>query len=491
MPLKRANEQTPCGALFDILKRFGGISHKELASMILSERPLADGRSPQSRSSDRSWVSRFVVHAPADASQERLFRDYGVAAQMILSERPLADGRSPQSRSSDRSWVSRFVVHAPADASQERLFRDYGVAAQRVMNRLRTSRSGQSRSSDRSWVSRFVVHAPADASQERLFRDYGVAAQRVMNRLRTSRSGSRTCAEFLDMVCGEAGEPMVRALEASHDDVRLYRNALARVRDGEGYTVGERAEAALVLLVAAGCSANVGRAVDYTTEYIRCLMGGRLGTPTSCPVSLDPKKTQVDLVLPRVLGSHDDVRLYRNALARVRDGEGYTVGERAEAALVLLVAAGCSANGGRAVDYTTEYIRCLMGGRLGTPTSCPVSLDPKKTQVDLVLPRVLGFVRIVDGVIASEPYWVSSGSAGAEIGALATGAEDITDVAGDVSAHHARVWYEAADAPVRPGPRSAHWPRVRRISPTWLETFRPIMRACGTRPPMPVRDAGC
>lgn len=29
MPLKRANEQTPCGALFDILKRFGGISHKE------------------------------------------------------------------------------------------------------------------------------------------------------------------------------------------------------------------------------------------------------------------------------------------------------------------------------------------------------------------------------------------------------------------------------------------------------------------------------
>ena len=85
MPLKRANEQTPCGALFDILKRFGGISHKELASMILSERPLADGRSPQSRSSDRSWVSRFVVHAPADASQERLFRDYGVAAQRVMN----------------------------------------------------------------------------------------------------------------------------------------------------------------------------------------------------------------------------------------------------------------------------------------------------------------------------------------------------------------------------------------------------------------------
>ncbi len=60
MPLKRMNEQTPCGALFDILKRFGGISHKELASMILSERPLADGRSPQSRSSDRAGLDDLV-----------------------------------------------------------------------------------------------------------------------------------------------------------------------------------------------------------------------------------------------------------------------------------------------------------------------------------------------------------------------------------------------------------------------------------------------
>lgn len=262
MPLRRTSEQTPCGALFDILKRYGGISHKELASMVLSERPLADGRSPVSRASDRSWISRFVVHAPADGSQERLFRDYGVAAQ------------------------------------------------------------------------------------------------RVMNRLRSGHAGPRTCAEILDLVCGEHGEAMTRALDARGEDVRLYRNALARMRDGEGYTVGERAEAAMVLFIAAGCSASVGRAVDYATDYIRC----------------------------------------------------------------------------------------FLGGRLGTPTSCPVSLDPRKAQVDLVLPRVLGFVRIVDGVIASEPYWVSSDSDGAEIGALATGEHDITDVDGDVSAHHARVWHESADA---------------------------------------------
>ena len=176
-----------------------------------------------------------------------------------------------------------------------------------------------------------------------------------MNRLHASHAGDMRCERILDMVCGEPGRAMVDALE-------------------------------------------------------RC--GG-------------------------------DVRLYRNALARLRDGEGYTVGERAEAAMVLLVASGCSGDAARAVEYAMDYIRSVMGGRLSTPTSCPVSLDPHKTEVSLVLPRALGFVRVVDGVIASEPHWVSSDSDGAEVGALATGPEDITDVAGDVSARHARVWYEA------------------------------------------------
>lgn len=260
MPVKRAHNQTPCGALFDVLKRCGGMSHKELASLILSERPLSDGRSPASRANDRTWVSRFIVHAPVDAAQARYFRDYGIAAQ------------------------------------------------------------------------------------------------RVMNRLHSSRAGGLSCGEILDMICGAPGAAMVAALDACHEDVRLYQNALARLRDGEGYTMGERAEAAMVLFVAVGCSGDVGRSVEYAMEYI---------------------------------GS-------------------------------------------------------VMGGRLGTPTSCPVSLDPHKTQVSVVLPRVLGFVRVADGVIASEPYWVSSDTPGIEIGALATGPEDITDVAGDVSAHHARVWFDDA-----------------------------------------------
>ena len=52
-------ELTPCGAMFDIFKRAAHLSHIELCGLVLSSRPLADGRSPQSRAADRSWVSRF------------------------------------------------------------------------------------------------------------------------------------------------------------------------------------------------------------------------------------------------------------------------------------------------------------------------------------------------------------------------------------------------------------------------------------------------
>lgn len=78
-------EMTPCGAMFDILKRSAHISHLDLCEMVLSSRPLSEGRSPVSRAKDRSWVSRYIVHAPVGTLQERYFCDYGIAATRILS----------------------------------------------------------------------------------------------------------------------------------------------------------------------------------------------------------------------------------------------------------------------------------------------------------------------------------------------------------------------------------------------------------------------
>lgn len=149
-------ELTPCGAMFDIFKRAAHLSHIELCGLVLSSRPLADGRSPQSRAADRSWVSRFIVRAPVGTLQQRFFADYGTSAARIMSQLALRQ-RNPM----DSTAV-------------------------------------------------------------------------------------------INMVCGPAGEPMVRALEECHQDTNLYRNALDRLSQAGELMPAERAEAVLVLFCRRG-----------------------------------------------------------------------------------------------------------------------------------------------------------------------------------------------------------------------------------------------
>ena len=49
-----ASAATPCSVLFSTMKKLGGISYKELAGLILSGKPLSDGKSPVSRINDRT-----------------------------------------------------------------------------------------------------------------------------------------------------------------------------------------------------------------------------------------------------------------------------------------------------------------------------------------------------------------------------------------------------------------------------------------------------
>ena len=206
-----SDELTPCGVMFDVFKRSCGIKHNELAEMVLSSRPLSDGRSPKSRTSDRSWVSRFIVHAPAGSLQDRYFADYGRAAT------------------------------------------------------------------------------------------------RVMSRLRTRGSKVFDPQQILDVVCGDAGQAMDAALTACHQDAHLYRNVLDRIKLSSGTTVGERAEAALVLFVAVGCSGNVGKAVAYTADYVRSMYVNLMSTPVMEKIDVSDRSS-IDAWEPRL------------GLIRVRDG---------------------------------------------------------------------------------------------------------------------------------------------------------------------------
>ena len=85
----------------------------------------------------------------------------------------------------------------------------------------------------------------------------------------------------INMVCGPAGEPMVRALEECHQDTNLYRNALDRLSQAAELMPAERAEAVLVLFVAVGCSADVRSSVNYAIDYAHATCGGATSTPRS------------------------------------------------------------------------------------------------------------------------------------------------------------------------------------------------------------------
>lgn len=141
---------------------------------------------------------------------------------------------------------------------------------------------------------------------------------------------------------------------------------------------------------------------------------------------------------------YQNVQLYRNALARFSKGQGHTTGEHAEALLVLFVAVGCSAQVRMAIDYALEYVDKNLGGRMGTPESVPMNAaEAGATAAVGDAPHAIGLVRVSEGYLTGDIHWIDPVGEGAVIGAVATGAADISDVEEDVSAEHARVSWDA------------------------------------------------
>lgn len=214
--MSESSVTTPCTVMFEMMKRHGGISHRDMASMVLSGKPLADGQSPVSRVNDRSWVSRFIVHAPVGTLQERYFADFSVSAL-------------------------------------------------RVTARLKAKRRK------------------------------GLASQQI-----------------LELICGQAGQDMVDALRSNHQDTTLYRNLLQRLMQESGFTVDERAEIAMVLFIAAGCTGDVRKAVSSALSFSQGVHGVGMATPLVTPDSVTPEPSTGALPRP--------------TLGLLRIVDGYTTG---------------------------------------------------------------------------------------------------------------------------------------------------------------------
>ena len=96
------------------------------------------------------------------------------------------------------------------------------------------------------------------------------------------------------------------------------------------------------------------------------------------------------------------------------------------------------------MTYAIDYAHATCGGATSTPRSLSTSTVTGEHEAAPAHP--LGLLRVQDGYVVSAPRWIQPSEQGVEIGALATGEGDITDVGDDVSAHHAHVWCDGQNA---------------------------------------------
>lgn len=106
----------------------------------------------------------------------------------------------------------------------------------------------------------------------------------MVSRLKTQKRTAFSSQRILDMICDEEGKEMIQALVKAHQDASKYENVLQRLSCESGFTVNERAEMAMVLLVTAGCTANVSRAASQVIEAPRDQRDMNSETETVVPI---------------------------------------------------------------------------------------------------------------------------------------------------------------------------------------------------------------
>lgn len=76
--------ETPRSVLFADLKQFGCMSYTDAATLLLNDLPIFGGISPRARLSDRTFLSRSVVHVSPTDPHEELFGDLPQASLTLF-----------------------------------------------------------------------------------------------------------------------------------------------------------------------------------------------------------------------------------------------------------------------------------------------------------------------------------------------------------------------------------------------------------------------
>lgn len=103
--------------MFDDLRKFGGITNRDTAWMLLRSTPMAGGKAPRDRVDERTFLSREVVHAPVERPRPELFADITQTAQNITARLIANLGGSEMAR----AMVAEHYSGDAAEAMRESL----------------------------------------------------------------------------------------------------------------------------------------------------------------------------------------------------------------------------------------------------------------------------------------------------------------------------------------------------------------------------------
>lgn len=77
---------TPSSYMYSDLRSFGGITNKDAASELLTDRTVCGNGAPRDRINERTFLSRQIVHATPSQVHPEFFCDFHQSAQTITSK---------------------------------------------------------------------------------------------------------------------------------------------------------------------------------------------------------------------------------------------------------------------------------------------------------------------------------------------------------------------------------------------------------------------
>ena len=92
------DRETPRIVMFDDLRKFGGITNRDSAQMLLRATPVAGGKAPRDRVDERTFLSRDIVHASVERARPELFGDLIQATQNLTARLIVNRGGTREAR---------------------------------------------------------------------------------------------------------------------------------------------------------------------------------------------------------------------------------------------------------------------------------------------------------------------------------------------------------------------------------------------------------